>query len=66
MTTVCCICFKTKNNNAWQFQPNNRSIAPYDDELISHGYCPDCYKKQLKVFTHFHTRQLQPGKENQQ
>lgn len=37
MTTVCCICNKTKKENSWEMMP-----IPYD-RLVSHGYCPGCF-----------------------
>lgn len=40
MTTICCICQKTKSPNGW-------SKNTHPEGILSHGYCPLCYSKFL-------------------
>lgn len=44
VTTICCVCKRVKNGDAWE-------LKPVDGEaLLSHGYCPSCYENaQLKI-----------------
>lgn len=47
MLTICCICNKTKHNSDWVDEP-----LP-EDTILSHGYCPQCYLKQMKEIINF-------------
>ena len=42
MTTVCCVCGKSKNNNNWSY------VTEDSDVIVSHGYCPICTDKALQ------------------
>jgi len=39
--TICCVCQKTKGVNGWSFQYVDKH------EILSHGYCPDCFHEAL-------------------
>ena len=41
MVTQCCICTKTKTVNGWEY------LNEKGGQKISHGFCPDCYQKQM-------------------
>ena len=57
MTKMCCICNRTQIENSWEVKPTTSG------EIVSHGFCPDCYEKQHKVFGSFLKKQLQTNKE---
>ena len=38
MLTVCCVCKRAKKQEAWADCPGESG-----PELISHGYCPECF-----------------------
>ncbi len=44
MVTQCCVCSKIEQNGEWVCQQNLPG-----NELVSHGYCPDCFIKALQV-----------------
>jgi hypothetical protein len=44
MITICCVCKKTKKNNLWETRPIPNQTH------ISHGYCPQCFRKVLTDF----------------
>lgn len=39
--TICCICQRQKGENGW----DRAVVKPCTD--LSHGYCPECYRKIL-------------------
>ena len=42
MQKVCCVCAKTDNGSGWSREP----LADY--RRLSHGYCPDCYRRLME------------------
>lgn len=56
MTIICCVCHKSKDRKGWSDHSQHR------DTMISHGYCPECYRQAIeKIETHF--RHVNPGGE---
>lgn len=37
MITICCVCSKVKHSDGWRHVEHVS-----DDEIPSHGYCPEC------------------------
>lgn len=45
---ICMYCKKIKDNqNSWQ--QLERYITEHSEALFSHGMCPDCFEKQMKI-----------------
>ena len=44
MTTVCCVCNKTKGVKGWI-----KRRKPSNEGRLSHGYCPDCYQQSMET-----------------
>ena len=59
MTVLCCVCKKEKKDGSWT------RTATIEDENVSHGFCPDCYKKQHLFFMEALSRQIEADKEAQ-
>ena len=45
MTTVCCVCHRTKSGKGWIKRRQAK-----DEERLSHGYCPTCYQATMARF----------------
>lgn len=43
MTTVCCVCHRTKSGKRWV-----KKEKPKDEGRTSHGYCPECYQATME------------------
>ncbi|MDA8165726.1 MAG: hypothetical protein M0017_11930 [Desulfobacteraceae bacterium] len=39
--TVCCVCHRQKGKNGWE----RKTTLPCTN--VSHGYCPECYRKMM-------------------
>ncbi|MBU0484977.1 MAG: hypothetical protein KKB30_10745 [Proteobacteria bacterium] len=53
METICCLCHKIKDEKGWSRQ------FVLKGKKLSHGYCPDCYRKTMeKVETHFYNQEM--------
>jgi K+-sensing histidine kinase KdpD len=46
--SVCCQCKKIRNDDG-SWQPIDSYIAAHTDTKISHGYCPECSRKVMKI-----------------
>jgi len=46
MAVQCCVCNRTKQENGWLIVPTTEGV------LISHGYCPHCFKKSMRELEH--------------
>ncbi|MCK5227298.1 MAG: hypothetical protein KAJ60_10435 [Desulfobulbaceae bacterium] len=44
VSTICCVCHRRKSLKGWVRQ----FIKQYN--TLSHGYCPECYKKVMQEF----------------
>jgi len=42
MLTVCCVCKRTKKQETWDDYSGEST-----HELVSHGYCPDCFSELM-------------------
>jgi len=42
MTTVCCVCQRTKSGKRWVKKQKAK-----DEGRTSHGYCPECYEATM-------------------
>lgn len=42
MTTVCCVCHRTKGKRGWLKKQMSEG-----NSLMSHGYCPECYQATM-------------------
>lgn len=55
MTTVCCVCHRTKSGKSWMKKRKTKG-----EERVSHGYCPECYQATMERFQIAHrARQMQ-------
>ncbi|MEW6594660.1 MAG: hypothetical protein AB1413_07305 [Thermodesulfobacteriota bacterium] len=43
MTTVCCVCHRTKSGKKWV-----KKRTTQDAGRMSHGYCPECYAATME------------------
>lgn len=44
MKMICCVCHKTKSQKGWDWVKQSISQT----RNLSHGYCPDCYRKTIR------------------
>ena len=51
MRTQCCVCKLFLVDDSWIEQEYDLSFIPEKmEDRISHGYCPDCSKKEMDLF----------------
>lgn len=43
MTTVCCVCHRTKSGKRWV-----KKQKAENERRTSHGYCPECYEATME------------------
>ncbi|WP_028579755.1 hypothetical protein [Desulfogranum japonicum] len=43
MVTLCCVCGRIEQRGEWL---DTSDLA--DNELVSHGYCPDCFNEAIQ------------------
>jgi hypothetical protein len=55
---ICAACKKIRNDSGY-WQQVEQFVADHSDAKFSHGYCPDCYQKEMKKIEEYKRRKQQ-------